>query len=212
MALVIGTNAGFVLVAPTTDPQGPQETALDPYSFSMKVTSPAVITRVTEMGIYIMENPGGAPDFEMGIYTHDVGNNRPGDLIGKSAAGALSVGLGWKIKAGLSINISPNTIYWLAVQVDNDPGGYVKADRTSDPTPKRDYKDPSYTLSDPWGISDGSFTGILAIYAVYVGEAAYPVSSLRKGLLSGFHVFMDQYIKAKNESLLPLKKPDGTVF
>lgn len=42
--------------------------------------------------------------------------------------------------------------------------------------------------------------------------AGFPVSRLAKGLVSGYHVFQKQYVEAKNESLLPLKLPDGTLW
>ena len=38
----------------------------------------------------------------------------------------------------------------------------------------------------------------------------YPVAWLKKGLMSGFHVFLNQYIKSKVMGYDPLKLPDGT--
>lgn len=40
----------------------------------------------------------------------------------------------------------------------------------------------------------------------------YPVSRLNKNRLMGYHCFMDQYLRAKREDLVPLKLPDGTVW
>lgn len=47
---------------------------------------------------------------------------------------------------------------------------------------------------------------------VKVGLPAYPTNRLKKDLISGFHVFLNQYIKAKILDYEPLKLPDGTVF
>lgn len=41
---------------------------------------------------------------------------------------------------------------------------------------------------------------------------AYPTAWLKKGLVSGFHVFLNQYIKSKITGYTPLKLPDGTIF
>jgi len=166
-ALVDGVNSGFVTTAPVADPDGSADTQIDTLAFSMKVTSPADMTTITAMGAYISTNPGNTPDFELGIYTHDAGNDRPDALVGSSTAGALSAGVGWKTKAGLSIALAPNTIYWLCMQCDNDAGGATRLDRDSAGTPKRDYKTSQTALPSPWGVSSGSFTGLLAIYAFY---------------------------------------------
>ncbi len=40
----------------------------------------------------------------------------------------------------------------------------------------------------------------------------YPVSALNKNRISGYHCFMDQYMRANREGLDPLKLPDGTLF
>ena len=65
-----------------------------------------------------------------------------------------------------------------------------------------------------WTISSsGAWAIVAASFKKYTaGGAPYPVSELRKGLLSGYHVFMDQYVKAKDQGLDPLKLPDGTPF
>jgi len=42
--------------------------------------------------------------------------------------------------------------------------------------------------------------------------AHYPINRLRKNVISGYHCFMDAYLRAKQTELDPLKLPDGTVF
>lgn len=45
-----------------------------------------------------------------------------------------------------------------------------------------------------------------------VPAVAYPKARLNKNRISGYHCFMDAYMRAKREGLDPLKLPDGTVF
>ena len=40
----------------------------------------------------------------------------------------------------------------------------------------------------------------------------WPVSQLKKGFISGYHCFMNAYLRAKVEGFEPLKLPDGTGF
>lgn len=42
--------------------------------------------------------------------------------------------------------------------------------------------------------------------------AAYPIARLNKNRITGYHCFMDQYLRASRLGLTPLKLPDGTVF
>ena len=51
------------------------------------------------------------------------------------------------------------------------------------------------------------------IYCTYTISAnPYPVAWLKKNLVSGFHIFLNQYIKSKVLGYDPLKLPDGTIF
>jgi len=43
-------------------------------------------------------------------------------------------------------------------------------------------------------------------------QEAYPTSRLNKKVITGYHCFMNQYIRAKRRDDIPLKLPDGTVF
>jgi hypothetical protein len=49
-------------------------------------------------------------------------------------------------------------------------------------------------------------------WAMGSGVEAFPVNRLKKGLVSGFHSFTNQYVLSKVEALTPLKLPDGTTF
>lgn len=171
-ALTEGTNCGFVTAAPVVDPEAVDSVQLDTYAWANKFTSPADIDEVTEMGVYVNANPGSGPDFEMGIYADDAGDSEPGVLVDKSTAGALSAGVGWKTKAGLSISLTGSTVYWLAVQCDNDVGGAINQDKNSNAAyPSARHYQSLFSLPDPWGDSSGSFDGVIAMYAVYTTTA-----------------------------------------
>lgn len=45
-----------------------------------------------------------------------------------------------------------------------------------------------------------------------VPPAAYPTARLNKNRISGYHCFMDAYLRAKRTGFPPLKLPDGTIF
>ena len=117
MAVVIGTNVGFVTATPTGDPTPSFNTTADDRSLAVKDTSPATAATITEIGQY-QPNAGAQTDMEVGIYT-DAGNDEPELILVGKGTGTNSVGEGWKTISGLNITISPNTVYWIAVQLDN---------------------------------------------------------------------------------------------
>ncbi len=72
MALVLGTNCGFVTVAPTSDPTGTINDVQNTFAYASKFTSPATAIKVTEIGWYC-DNATQEANFEVGIYDHDSG-------------------------------------------------------------------------------------------------------------------------------------------
>jgi len=57
------------------------------------------------------------------------------------------------------------------------------------------------------------------LYSIYMTYEAtpppspgWPTNRLRKDVISGYHCFMQQYMRAKVEERLPLKLPDGTLW
>ncbi len=171
--LVDGTNMGFVATAPIADPEGSNDTTINDTVRACKFTSPAGATLITEMGWYCSTNPNDGQDFELGIYTHDVGNDEPDALVGKTAATAITAGVGWKVVSGLSISISPSTVYWPAIQLD--AANTTKIDRTAAGGDTAALLAPQTALPDPnFGVPDTTGTVNWAIYALYetvAGEA-----------------------------------------
>ena len=183
MALVIGTNCGFVTVAPIGDPLG--------YSFSYRVTSNnggecyamkvviADAITVTEIGWYEGFSFGysGALTARWGIYSHDAGNDRQDALISEEV-GTVTRGTGWHVKA-FSKDLAAGT-YWLAAQVDYwvPENTTLFVDRENGTGEKVDRLAPDQTeLPDPWGVSDDTYDSSLAIYALYVDRSLSPSAS-----------------------------------
>lgn len=175
MALVLGTNCGFVTVAPVDDPSA-ANVDIDNYSRATKDTSPATAVKITEIGWWcgwVEEDT----NYEVGVYTDDAGNVEPETLIGSSKINATGGTKGWKRVTGLNIVITPETIYWLGLQVDESASGtYV--DYVSSGGSDAIRQASCSALPDPnWDIGGIlSENGMLAIYAVW--EAAGVVKEL----------------------------------
>ncbi|MCJ7805918.1 hypothetical protein MUP46_04735 [Patescibacteria group bacterium] len=164
MALVKGTNCGFVTTAPTADPAGTFLT-IDTRAFGFKDVAPAGVVRVTEIGWWC-DTASEAANFDVGIYSHDSGNNRPNALIGSASNNAKGTTAGWKVVTGLDISITAGTTYWLGVQLD-DTATPTGTDYANDAAEKQDRKTGQTSLPDPWGASSGTAAQLLAFYAVY---------------------------------------------
>ena len=160
MAVVIGTNAGFVTVAPSGDPSGTQMSIGNTME-ALKDTSPADAAVVTEIGWWCNFATAEA-NYEVAIYDHDSGDDDPLNIVGvKDDTNAKGTDVGWKRVTGLNIEISPSTIYWIAVQCDVAASvtAYTAGGRMA-------YKTSVFTLPDPWdGTSE--LSRIAAFYAVY---------------------------------------------
>lgn len=164
-AVVDGTNAGFVTVAPVDNPSGSTSTA-DNRATALKITSPADIVAVTEMGFWC-DTASEAADYQLGIYTHDAVNDTPEDLIaGSSGDLAKGTSAGWKVATGLSISVPQSTTVWLAFQLD-DTETTTNVDITADAGAKKDRKNTQTELPSNWGTSDDTSGNLVAIYAVY---------------------------------------------
>jgi hypothetical protein len=169
MAITEGTNAGFVASYPAGDPGGTNTTAVDTYAYAAKFTSPSDATAIDKMGAWLTYSLGGT-DFEMGIYSHDSANDRPDQLL-FSVTGTKTLGEGWKTLT-FSNEISGNTIYWLACQVD-DTAITTSNDFDYPASYRTVYKNSQTSLPSSWGTSDTTVTTrILALYAEYTTTPA----------------------------------------
>ena len=165
MALVIGTNCGFVTSAPSNDPSGATALIMDTRARALKDTAPAKAVKVTEIGWWC-DNATQEANFDVGIYSHDAGNDRPNALIGSSKNNAKGTSSGWKKITSLDITITAWTVYWIGVQLD-DTATQTNLDFDQDGSSGTAYKSSQTALPDSWGSSDGSdATSTMAIYAL----------------------------------------------
>ena len=119
MTVVNGTNSGFVTTAPTSDPSGGGQFAVDKLANALKVTCPSNINTITEMGWW-SSIASEQSTYEVGIYSHDAGSDEPDILLYSSTGNVKSLdATGWQTVSGLSWKLTPGTVYWLALQVDD---------------------------------------------------------------------------------------------
>lgn len=187
MALVLGTNCGFVAVAPVADPQGAFGNSIENFTRGARDTSPAGTNKITEIGWW--KNAGSEDvNFEVGLYNETGG--KPKNLISVSRTNSTGVDTGWKTVA-VDWDIDPSTVYWLEVQVDNTTGA-TSIDETSSGGSGRSSLNNQTTLLNDLSGSSVDSDGFCAVYAVWE-EAA--TGATRKVKISGS--FVDKPIKTK---------------
>jgi len=70
----------------------------------------------------VCDNATEEANFEVGLYDDDSSNDRPGLLISSDTTNAKGTTAGWKSVA-VDWEILPNTVYWIALQVDSTTTG-----------------------------------------------------------------------------------------
>jgi len=174
MALIIGTNCGFVTLEPSGDPEGSTNAIIDYNARATKFTSPAGATKITKVGWYC-DNATEEANFEIGIYSAD-GEVVPGEAgtrLYVTSTNAKGTDAGWK-SATVDWNISPETDYWIAVYLDNTATG-TKINYEASGGSGFDSLYTVSTLPNPFGGGDlGDADGMLAIYALYETDGVIP--------------------------------------
>jgi len=178
MGLVVGTNCGFCENSPSNDPDSNPWTNADNSAKGMKDTSPATAAKVVEIGWWC-DTATEAADYEVAIFTHDVGNNRPDALVGKSSGHAKGTGAGWKKVTGLNISIDPSTIYWISSACE-DTAALTWTDIEATAGHYYCYST-NETVPDPWDPTPSASEYALAYYAVWEAGAAPPTTSVKIG-------------------------------
>lgn len=161
MTLVVGTNIGFVAVAPVGDPDGGLSIGFDNSARTFKDTSPSNAGAITEIGFYV-NNATEEANFEVGLYS-DVGGNAT-TLLFSDKTNAKGTGAGWKVVSGLDWAISPSTPYHIAIQLDNT-STTTNFDAEGTGTGLVDSDVGEATLPATWTASPND--GKYSIYAVY---------------------------------------------
>jgi len=168
MAISIGTNCGFVTSRPTANPAFTGTDIADDKMLAIKVTAPVGTNSLTEIGWYC-HNATEAADFQVGIYSHDSGSNKPGNRLAVSSDTAKGTAAGWKY-ASVSYSLVASTTYWLAVQLD-DTATNTQID-FDEPVGERISQMFTVTsLPDPWAAGSSEFNDqYYAIYGLYSGS------------------------------------------
>ena len=164
MALVLGTNCGFVTVAPEADPDGTATTS-DAYARAIKHVAPEGATSITEIGWW-NDTTSITTNFEVGLYSHDAGNDKPLNRLYIDETHDKGDTAGWKTVA-VDWEITEGTIYWIAIQIDQHTGD-TKIDYTNAGAPSRASAVSAASLANPWtggGFENAGYN--LSIYAVY---------------------------------------------
>jgi len=167
MALVLGTNCGFVTVAPTDDPAGLSITT-DNIARATKHTTAADITKITEIGWWC-DNATQASNFEVGLYSHDAINDKPDERLYVDNTNAKGTDAGWK-RVTVDWDVTAETTYWIAIQLDNT-ATTTKTDYVSTPGDNVSWRSAT-TLENPWGASS-QLERFNAIYALVEAGVTY---------------------------------------
>ena len=169
MTLVLGTNCGFVTVAPTGDPLA-SSFKIDTRSFVLKHTSPSTAVKITEIGWYDDTAGTEEANFEVGLYDSDGADGIAGTRLFVDATNAKGTSGGWHAVTGLDWTITGDHIYWIGVQLDDtatQTDTYIATTGGEGLDLKTDT-----TLPDPYG--GGALAGaddVAAIYAVWEAAA-----------------------------------------
>jgi len=169
MALVIGTNCGFVSAAPTADP-GEIETTIDNRCWVCKFTTPVGCTNITELGFYVMSIYHESADYSIALYTHNSGADGPDAVVGTIHTGNVTTATtpGWYKYSGLSISVSAETVYWIGVGVEDTTSGSTNTQKAASGSSRLGYHDENNgVLTDPWGAWTATDTVPFAFYALY---------------------------------------------
>ena len=161
MALVVGTNCGFVETAPTSDPRGRYDYGEARRIFGFKDVAPVGAVKIVEIGWW-MNTTKTAGTVKVGIYDHNSGDNEPENLLTGSDSFTRSSTAGWQVKTGLNIAVTAEDTYWIAFW--DEKGGEVDQDLEGGTWATRNKQS---GLIDPFGTADAKYTRRLGIYAVY---------------------------------------------
>jgi hypothetical protein len=174
VALALGTNSGFVTVAPTADPAATGAT-IDGNAVVTKHTTPADAIRITEIGWYRASGTNTA-NWEIALYSDLAGVPVSRLFVdatnSTSSAGWLATAVDWAV--------DPSTPYWLALQMDTHSGS-SSVDSAASGGAGSDVFAAS-TLADPYaGGTVADADGMYAIYALL--EVTAPAGNRRRRVL-----------------------------
>jgi len=168
MAVVVGTNSGFVLATPSIDPSG-SEITIDTWTFAQRDTSPVGSAKIVEVGWYCADATEEA-NYEVGLYSDST--DLPATLLYSARTNAKGTGAGWK-SVIVDWAISASTTYWIGVQLD-DTATATHLDYNNSAGGGNSRKNAQATLAEPFGVpTTTALTQATAIYGKYeLGNSA----------------------------------------
>jgi len=170
MALALGTNSGFVTSAPSADPNGTGVT-IDGSSVVTKHTSPANAVKITSIGWYRASGTNAA-NWEIALYSDSAGVAATRLFVDATNS---STSNGW-LTTAVDWDITPNTAYWLGLQMDTHSGS-SSVDSAASLGAGSDIQVGVATLADPYG--GGAVADADGMYAIYALVA--PISAAITG-------------------------------
>ena len=174
MPLIVGTNCGFVLTAPTADPASAATFIVDDKCVAMEAIAPVGATKITEIGWW-SDLVTEESNYEIGLFS-DAGASEPELLLSVDRTNAKGTDAGWKVKA-VDWDIVGETTYWLALQVDDTPTA-TRADADTAQGNKSVLFAPQTELPSDWGTGTNT-VGLIALYALYTpGGNVVPLAAV----------------------------------
>lgn len=165
MAVVNGVNMGFVITAPTVDPEGDGQGAQN-QQLVTRDTSQSDATTITEVGWWC-DTATEEGNFEVGLYDNDGTAGAAGTLLQVERTNAKGTTAGWKT-VSVSWSISSSKEYWIGMQLDNGETTFTNRGGTG---VARDVISAA-TLEDPFNGGAFSTGNGFTIYALTDGSAA----------------------------------------
>ncbi len=173
MAVVLGTSSGFVTTAPVADPAGSGVT-IDGSSVVTKHTSPANAVKITSIGWY-RESGTNAANWEIALYSDSAGVAATRLFVDATNSSASN---GW-LTTAVDWDITPNTAYWLGLQMDAHSGS-SGVDSAASGGVGSDVLTAQTALNNPYG--GGAVADADGMYAIYALVA--PISAAITGTIT----------------------------
>jgi len=181
MALVLGTNCGFVSSAPVADPLGSNSSGIDEQAKAIRDVSSSDAIKVIEIGWWC-DNATEESNFEVGLYSNE-GNDEPETRLFVDTTNAKGTGAGWKTVA-VDWEISPSTTYWIAFQLDDTTTTTNSDFKASDGPGYARHSLSDSSLPADWGTSQFKDTnGKIAVYAVWEAGATDHTTQLSETMV-----------------------------
>src|SRR3989304_6740992 len=175
MAIVVGTNGGFVTTRPTVNPAGANpDSGNQGYNHGGgRFTSPAGNNNLTEIGFYVDNAVSAGNTFSVGLYAVNAGPV-PGALLASKTGGTLGSGAGWRyLTLDTPYALTASTAYYIGVAI----GGTQSTSLDATDNLSYNFHWKAGAMANPFGTEDGSSNKLMAYYGVYAASGTTSTSS-----------------------------------